>query len=146
MDITAAQRLYCRFCRHYSCMAMSSADKLEYCSVSVVSLNERVKFTWQMTFLKSTSCSDEKCLQKLFHMWYGIPCPLSQRHHSDGVRCKNLVRLEIQVEAIICFILSSLDKFPHVCATVGAPFSKLFIPVAPDWDLKRVQHLFFSTV
>lgn len=67
-------------------------------------------------------------------------------HHSDGAPCKNLVRLEIQVEAIICFILSSPDKFPHVCATVGAPFSKLFIPLVPDWDVKRRQQLFFSTV
>lgn len=38
-------------------------------SVSLVSLDESVKFTWYITLLNSTSSSNEGCAEKLFSMW-----------------------------------------------------------------------------
>lgn len=131
MYITAAQKTCCCFCLHYSCMAMRSADESEYCGVSMISLDERVKFTWYITLLMSTSSSDERCLEKLFNLWDALSL-LSHRHHSDGV----LMHLEIA--AIICFgfFCPRWASF-HTCATARAPFYT-FYTLRLGWSPSKI--------
>lgn len=86
-----------RFPRHYCCAAVTSADESENCWACGVFFG----YTRRIILPKTISSSDERCLEKLFHLW-DIVSLLSHRRHSDWVRYKILMHLEIA--AIICFL------------------------------------------